>query len=153
MTQRTDILDLLVTELKRIDKSIDTRAIPRTPYTYKSNVFGNVEKKFQFLDEINDFPYITFMVTSENREHIGAGIKYGIINISVRGYVYEENALNAADDLLEDIDFIINSISYLSEACDIGLEEMKVLTAGTDEGLFEPYGICEITAEARYQIN
>lgn len=146
MTRKTDILDILVTELKRIDGTIDTRVISRTPYTYKSNVFKNVNKKFKFLDEINDFPYITFMTTTESRIHIGAGVKFGKINVTFRGYVKAENSLNAGDDLLEDIDFILNSIN------DCVLEEVKVLTATTDEGLFEPWGICEMTAEILYQL-
>ena len=149
MTRKTDILDFLVTELKRINGTTDTRVLPRAPYTYKSNVFKNVNKKFKFLDEINDFPYITFMTTTESRVHIGAGVRFGKINVTFRGYVKAENSLNAGDDLLEDIDFIINSISYFGE-CDI--EEVKVLTATTDEGLFEPWGICEVTAEILYEI-
>ena len=52
-SRRTDIIDLLVSQLKEIDgaeSSFDS------DYTYNVNLYNNVERKIKFLDEVNDFP-------------------------------------------------------------------------------------------------
>ena len=52
-SRRTEIIDLLVIELKKIDGGTSTF---NSNYTYNTNLFNNVERKLKFLDEINDFP-------------------------------------------------------------------------------------------------
>ena len=153
MTRKTDILNLVESELKRIDWTTDSRTgIPRSPYTYKSNVFDNVFKDFKFLDEINDFPTITFVTSNESRNHIGDGTKFGDISILIRAYIKTENALDAADDLIEDIEFVLNGIPNASGACASEIQELIVNSVNTDEGLFEPYGIAELTATITYLV-
>ncbi len=154
MARKTDIIDLLLTEMKGIDGETDTRAgVPDIPYTYKSKVFNNVFRKFKYIDEINDFPTICFIVGSEGRQHIGAGVRYGSLEITVRGYVYSENVLNAADDLADDIEHVLNSLGYLAAFCPVEIVESRVIRVGTDEGLFEPHGIVDIAAEIVYEIS
>ena len=43
MSRRTQIIDFVVTELKRINGNTDSRSAPtRSGYEYKTNVFNNV---------------------------------------------------------------------------------------------------------------
>lgn len=153
MSRKSSIIAALVTELKRIDGSTDTRAsVPSSPYTFKSDVDNRVTSQFKYINEVNDFPAITLTVSREEREHIGGGIKYGIIIFDIRGYVRTENALNAADNLLEDIEYIIESIGHLDTFCPYEVVDSRVIRLSTDEGLFEPYGIVDMEAIIRYQI-
>tara|TARA_Y100000034_G_scaffold136270_1_gene211915 strand:- start:1125 stop:1589 length:465 start_codon:yes stop_codon:yes gene_type:complete len=153
MSRKTDLISLLVTELKRIDKTTDSRAaVPHTPYTFKSNVNGEVYDTFKFMDQINDFPTICLNIGSEARSHIGAGVKYGEISLLVRGYVRDENVLEVADDLLEDIEHILESLSHLTVFCDKGLVESRIISLVTDEGLFDPWGIIDINALLIYEV-
>lgn len=156
MARKSEVLEFLKKELKKINKELETRIdIPGTPYRFKTKV-QNVIRQFKYIDDINAFPTICFYVTNEARRHIGAGIRYAILTINIRGYVTTNvedrlNAIDVADDLLEDIEFIVNGLSYLAEAHALNIEEARILRVVTDEGLFDPQGIAEITAEIVYQ--
>jgi len=153
MSRKSDVIDLLVTELKRIDKTIDSRIeVPSTPYTFNSNVFNNVFRTFKYLNDINDFPTITLIVGSETRQYIGGGIKYATLDISIRGYTKSENTIDSEDDLAEDIEFIVNSLGYLTDGCPFELVESRIVAIGADEGLFEPFGVVTIEAQITYQV-
>ena len=143
MARKTDVLDLLVTRLKLINGGTDGT------YTYKSNVNDNVDKKFRYLDDINDFPSITFMVGNETREHIGGNIRYATLGINIRGYV--EGDIGIADDLLEDIADVVDN--FTDAACGSDMVDARVISASTDEGLFDPYGICDVIAQFTYQVS
>ncbi len=156
MTRKSDVLELLEKELKKINKQLETRVdIPGTPYRFKTKV-QNVERQFKYIDDINAFPTICFYVTNEAKRHIGAGIRYVILTINIRGYVTTNiedrfNAIDVADNLLEDMEVIVNGLSYLQDGHDLVIEEARILRLVTDEGLFDPQGIAEIIAEIVYQ--
>jgi|LUMW01.1.fsa_nt_gb hypothetical protein len=154
---RTSVIDLLVTELKKINGekvSPVTNANFIVPYTFKSNVFNkNVFRHWKFLNEINDFPTICFMVGAVTRQHVGGDVRYEFFEVNFRGYVHGENSLNLADDLSEDIDYVVNSFRNTALTADNTLEvsDALVLDISTDEGLFDPYGICDIRSQVSYR--
>ena len=142
MTTKTEIIDALVAELSEI---------------------APASKYFSFLDSINDFPTICTLVLEEQRRHIGAGNKFGLLSIIVRGYVKtggltrsgitNECALDAADDLLEQIEDVCSSLRSLLRARNIEITDARIVRLGTDEGLFEPFGICEASIELEYSLS
>ena len=153
---RTQVLDLLVSDLKNIaGGTADSN--PGNfidPYTFKSNVFNeNVFRNWKYLEEINDFPTICFMVGAVTRQHVGGDIRYEFFYVNFRGYVHGEDSLNLADDLSEDIDFIVNSFRNraLTTNSTLEISDGLVLSVSTDEGLFDPYGLCDIRAEISYR--
>ena len=153
---RTQVVDLLVSDLKNIDGGTAT-SNPNNyidPYTFKSNVFDtNVFRNWKYLEEINDFPTICFMVGAVTRQHVGGDIRYEFFEVNLRGYVHGEDSLNLADDLSEDIDFVVNSFRNKALITNSTLEisDALVLSVSTDEGLFDPYGLCDIRAEISYR--
>ena len=153
---RTEVVDLLVTDLKNIDGGTAT-SNPNNyidPYTFKSNVFDtNVFRNWKYLEEINDFPTICFMVGAVTRQHVGGDIRYEFFEVNLRGYVHGEDSLNLADDLSEDIDFVVNSFRNKALITNSTLEisDALVLSVSTDEGLFDPYGLCDIRAQISYR--
>ena len=153
MARKTDIIDLVETELKRIDGTEDTRIVPHAPRTFLSNVYNNVDRQFRFIDDVNDFPFITFISTNETRTHIGGGVKYGTLDLTIRGYVQGENALNLADDLAEDIEYILGTLAFISDGRYKDIEDVRIISISTDEGLFEPLGICLVDAQIEYLIS
>jgi len=158
MARKSDVLGLIERELKKINKELETRVEVlggSESYRFKTKV-QKVERRFRYIDDINAFPTICFYVTNEARRHIGGGIRYAILTINIRGYVETDtqdrlNAIDVADNILEDIEVIINGISYLNDACDYDIEESRILSVSTDEGLFDPYGIADVTMEIVYQ--
>ena len=153
---RTQVVDALVTDLKKIDGAAATSSPGNfiEPYTFKSNVFDtNVFRNWKYLEEINDFPTICFMVGAITRQHVGGDVRYEFFEVNLRGYVHGEDSLNLADDLSEDIDFIVNSFRNraLTSNSTLEISDSLVLSVSTDEGLFDPYGLCDIRAQISYR--
>jgi hypothetical protein len=153
---RTQVVDALVTDLKLINGATATSSPANfiEPYTYKSNVFDeNVFRHWKYLEEVNDFPTICFMVGAVTRQHVGGDVRYEFFEVNLRGYVHGEDSLNLADDLAEDIDFVVNSFrnKALTTNSSLEISDALVLSLSTDEGLFDPYGLCDIRAQVSYR--
>lgn len=149
MTTKRDITNLLVTQLKKVNGSPSVDNYPNSPYTFNTNVYNNVFDKFKYLDNINDFPTICIYNTTESRFHIGGGIKYASYTANIRGYSRDGNdSIAAADDLASDIEYVL--MGFRQEAC---IVDCRVLSIETDEGLFSPFGICEIIAQITYEVD
>jgi len=134
-TRRTQIIDALVADL---EANTDVAA-------------GNVHKRFKYLDELNDFPSITFLAGGEDRIHYGAGEKFGRMNIQLRNYVFAEDQLDAAEELSNNVELsVIDAFAGLHR--DLGVQSAQVVEFRTDEGLFSPYGIGDQTVTITYEI-
>ena len=134
-TRRTQIIDALVADL---EANTDVAA-------------GNVHKRFKYLDELNDFPSITFLAGGEDRIHYGAGEKFGRMNVQLRNYVFAEDQLDAAEELSNNVELsVIDAFAGLHR--DLGVQSAQVVEFRTDEGLFSPYGIGDQTVTITYEI-
>jgi len=108
----------------------------------------NVHRRFLYLEEINDFPTIILFAGDESRKYLGAGQKEGAFLLNIRGYLFtDENSLDDAEDLANEIDSVIRNMSKIDNLID-----MRVLTINTDEGILSPYGMCNLLVEVVYQI-
>ena len=152
MSRRTQIIDFVVTELKKINGNTDSRTAPtRSGYEYKTNVFNNVHRRLKFLNEINDFPTLCVAAGDEDKVSIGAGVRFGTMGVQIRGYVKSENSLDAAEDLADDIEFVINTMSIESSNATFQIVDARVDSIETDEGLFEPFGVVNIGVTISYE--
>ena len=146
MSRRTQIIDFVVTELKRIIGAVDSRtASLRSNYTYKTNVFNNVFRRMKFLNEINDFPTLCVTSGGEDRVEIGAGVRMGTMTINIRGYIKgTDSSLDEAENLGDDIEFVINTLNIEENASTFQITDARIVSVETDEGLYEPYGVVSI---------
>jgi hypothetical protein len=136
MARRTQIVDALVDHL-----AANTDALP-------SNVF----KRYLYLDDINDWPTITMMPQTEARIHRGADARQGIFTVFIRGYVYsEEDSLGTAETFAQQIDSAIDT--FADTYVQYQVEEARVIELRTDEGLFHPYGMADITLQVVYEVS
>jgi len=134
-TRRTQIINALVADL---EANTDVAA-------------GNVYKRFKYLDELNDFPSITFLAGGEDRIHYGAGEKFGRMNVQIRNYVFAEDQLDAAEELSNNVELlVIDKFAGLHR--ELGVQSAQVVEFRTDEGLFSPYGIGDQTVTITYEI-
>ena len=111
MARRNDIIEALVTDLGQID-SVDP---------------ANVSRKYRFLDDVNDFPYITFVPRQELRRHRGDGRKHASLVVDVRAYVYDgdsEDICEVAEDLADSIEAKIDQ--FAASHRDLAVEEAEV---------------------------
>lgn len=97
----------------------------------------------KLLHEINDFPQFYVHAGTERRVHIGHGERFGLIEADIRGYTY-------ADDIeafARSLEFHIQSFKPAI------IDEIRVISLSTDEGLLKPYEICDLSAQILYRIN
>ena len=110
--------------------------------------------RLKFWDEIEEFPAVHLNAGSESRQYQTGGFKDRFLNITVRCYVNQEDAVDALDELLEDVETVIENNSKLKYHDRLGLEkytqQITILSIDTDEGVLEPLGVGEILIEVRY---
>ena len=135
-TRRKQIIDGLVTELGQ------------TPDVSPLNVF----RHFKYLDEINDFPSICLLPRNEARIERGANRRLGIIEVALRGYTFDENNLDRAEFLAQNVEAKVDSFSANTAAKANGVSDVRVGTFRTDEGLFDPYGIADLELQILYDV-
>ena len=155
MSRRTQIIDFLVTELKRINGQQDARTVPvRNGYTYKTNVFNNVFRRQKYLNEINDFPTLCVTAAGEDRIEIGAGVRFGTFGFEIRGYVKDEDTIEVEEDLADDIEYVLQAAVLLPSARDnaLAITDIILTSTETDEGLMTPFGVVIVNGIIRYQV-
>ena len=135
-TRRKQIIDGFVTELGQ------------TPDVDASNV----HKRFKFLDELNDFPSVCFVAGSESREQLGANRRLGTIDVALRGYVFDENNVDTAEILAQNVESKVDSFSANVAARANGVSDARVTSFRTDEGLFTPYGLADLEIQILYDL-
>lgn len=136
MARRTQIIDAFVDHL-----AANTDALP-----------SNVIKRYAYMHEVNDFPAICLLPKTELRIHRSADARQGLVEIMVRGYIYDgDDAMGTADALMYQLEAAGETFAAAYRA--YGVEECRTLTCSTDEGLFQPYGICDLTVQILYEVS
>ena len=143
-TRRQGIVNAIVTKLKQIDGS----------GTYHIDLAEQVEPRLKFWDEVDEFPAIHVNAGRETREYLTGGAKNRFLLVTLRCYVNEENAVDALDALLEDVETVLEDNSGMTYKDKLGItqsiHQITVISIETDEGVLEPMGVGEITIEVRY---
>ena len=143
-SKRHNILEGLVTALKTIDGS----------GAFLSNLGENVHPRMKFWDEVEEFPAIHLNAGSESRNYQGGGIKDRFLSVTLRCYVQEEDAQDALNILMEDIETVIEDNGQLEyfdrQNNTFKTQNITIISIDTDEGVLEPLGIGEILIEVRY---
>ena len=116
---------------------------------------SKVERRLKFWDEVNEFPTIHIGAGGETREYDGGGFRFRFLRITVRCYVSDDNdVIEALEELLEDVETVLEDNDPLTYTDSTGASQATVkttiLTVDTDEGVLEPLGVGEITAEIQY---
>ena len=143
-TRRLGIIAGLVDKLKDIDGS----------GAFLSNINENVSPRLKFWDEVEEFPAIHLNAGSETREYQGGGHKDRYLSVTIRCYVQAEDAVEALDELLEDVETVIEDNSRLKykdrNNADQYTQQITIVSIDTDEGVLEPLGVAEMLIEVRY---
>ena len=143
-TRRQGIVNAIVTKLKGIDGSGN----------YHIDLAEQVEPRLKFWDEVEEFPAIHVNAGRETREYLTAGVKNRFLIVTLRCYVNEEDAVDALDALLEDVETVLEDNSSTTYTDKLGVEQsiqqITIFSIETDEGVLEPLGVGEILIEVRY---
>ena len=143
-TRRLGIIAGLVDKLKDIDGT----------GAYLTNLNENVSPRLKFWDEVEEFPAIHLNAGSETRDYQGGGHKDRYLSVTIRCYVQAEDAVEALDELLEDVETVIEDNSRLKykdrNNADQYTQQITIISIDTDEGVLEPLGVAEMLIEVRY---
>lgn len=144
MTKRTQIVDALVVELKKINAT----------GSYLTNVYNNVHNRLKFWDSVNDFPYLCVVAGSETREYQPANLIWGFLNVAIKVYTKgEEDSQSQLELVLADIENNIHSLKgCLSFGTGENTASIDIISLVTDEGLLSPYSVGEILITLRYTL-
>ena len=137
-TRRTDIIEALVSHLG----------------TQTSILSDNISRNYHVLDEVNDFPALTMIPQAEIRDHRGAGRKIATFTIQIRAYAFDGDGseiIGVTENLADEIDDAL--FSFAETVPQHQVEESRVISLRTDEGLFAPYGIADLEAQISYEVN
>ena len=142
-TRRRAIVEALAVELERINGSAPFRTSVAT-----------VERRLKFWDEVEEFPAIHLNAGAETREYQGGGYKDRFLAVTIRCMVNEEDAQDALNILMEDIETVLEDnaeLEYLDKQNNtFKTQQITIVSIDTDEGVLEPLGVGEILIEVRY---
>ena len=143
-TQRLAIVDAIATKLRAINGT----------GSFRTNLDSQVHPRLKFWDEVEQFPSIHLNAGSETRTYQGAGFKDRFLLITLRCYVNEDDAVEALEGLLQDVETVIEENSRLTYTPKYGVkgttQQISIVSIDTDEGALEPLGVGEMIIEVRY---
>ena len=143
MSARSKIVNALVDKIKEIDGTSE----------WESDLFGNVFNKLKFWDEVDDYPSVFLNTGQELREYQPGGFKWCYLSITIRLYVNDEDPEARLEELFQDIETIIDSNGNLEYDTNKFIEDLKILSINTDEGLMNPIGIGEVNLQVMYDLD
>lgn len=130
MSQRTVILQTLIDHIALHTDSVGYRGM-------------------RFLHEINSFPAFYIHPQNESRVHEGDASAYAVQSISIRGFQYSDQ-LDDIEQFMRDIETAIQSYAPAYPSL---VEDARVVSVRTDEGVMAPYGIVDMQLEILYDID
>ena len=114
------------------------------------NSIEQVFKRYKYMDEINDFPSITFVPRLETRDQRGAGQKLATLQLDLRLYEYDRD-IAELDLRLREVEDQVDTFAAAQRA--LGVEIAQVVTVGTDEGLMRPYQVGDMQILITYEVD
>ena len=143
-SRRANIVNALAQKLKDINGA----------GAFLSDVQNNVHPFLKFWDEVDQFPAVHLNAGAETREYQGGGYKDRFLAITIRCYINEEDAQDALNILMEDIETVLEDnaqLEYLDKQNNsFKTQQITIISIDTDEGVLEPLGVGEILIEVRY---
>lgn len=143
-TRRLGIISALVDKLKTINGA----------GTFLTDLGENVSPRLKFWDEVEEFPAVHLNAGSETREYQAGGYKDRFLSVTIRCYVQAEDAVEALDELMEDVESVLEENSRLKYKdrtnTDQYTQQITIVSLDTDEGVLEPLGVGEMLIEVRY---
>ena len=143
-SRRANILNALATKLKDINGA----------GAFLSDVQNNVHPRLKFWDQVDEFPAIHLNAGSESRQYQAGGYKDRFLAVTIRCMVNEEDAQDALNILMEDIETVLEDNAQLEyvdrQNNTFKTQQITIVSIDTDEGVLEPLGVGEILIEVRY---
>lgn len=102
---------------------------------------------YRFLHEINSFP--SFYVAFQNEARLHRGDRYGILALNIRGYSWADN-VDPFELYMRELETAVQT--YRPQHLRF-VDEARVISVRTDEGVMQPYGIVDLNVEILYRLD
>lgn len=109
----------------------------------------NTFNRWLYLDEVNDFPTICLISRGETRFPDQSASDVSVMTIALRGYIYDEDSITAAEALGCAIEDALEEFK-LENPC--SFRDIRLVEFRTDEGLYAPYGILDMQFSITYDV-
>ncbi len=146
LSRRREIVNSIVTELKKINGGVSTF---NPSYTYNLNLFNNVFRRIKFIDEVNDFPSAYLQAGDETRIYNTQYMVEAELPIVIRCYTNSPTPTEDLEKLAADVEHVIYSLPIQT---DLGIQDIIIDSISNDEGLIEPFGIGEVFITVLYEL-
>ena len=98
-----------------------------------------------YVDLINNFPAVALLRPTVSRLHRANRTIVHTMTFIIRGYVLtDEDSITSSEALARAIEQQLQSISTPL------IDDARVLSIDTDEGLLSPYGMCDIACKVTW---
>lgn len=121
--------------------------------SYPVNIFGNATKRLLFWDEVTDFPHISVVAGSEQREYLPSRFKWGTLTVSLKIYVQNEDPLEELEDLISYVEKLLDANNEIEYETGKLTQEVRITSIETDEGLLAPHGVGDVTLQILYEVH
>jgi hypothetical protein len=129
-------------------RRIDGRTSPwDASYTFATDVHGNVIARDRYIEEIDSFPVVMLVPLQEIISHTGGGQRWSTLTVRIRAICWDEVTELAGERLADDIEHVVSHMRRDHPR----LEELRIDTIQTDEGLNAPLGAVVVQLTAVYQ--
>ena len=143
-SRRANLLKAIAEKLKDIDGS----------GAFLTDLQNNVHPRLKFWDQVDQFPAVHLNAGSESRQYQAGGYKDRFLAVTIRCMVNEEDAQDALNILMEDIETVLEDNAELEYVDKLNntfkTQQITIVSIDTDEGVLEPLGVGEILIEVRY---
>lgn len=149
LSKRRSIINLIITNLKEIDGDVSPFA---GSYTFGTNLFNNVFRGAENLENINDFPAIYAFAGPEVYDYQTVGNTEASLTVLLRCYLQngDRTQLRVAEDtLIQDIDHVIYQMSTSSDS----IQTIGVAMVDSSQGLLDEYAVVEIRITVKYELD
>lgn len=101
----------------------------------------------RFLHEINTFPSFYIHPQNENRVHRGAGFQLAVMSCSIRAFQWTDT-LDVVESYSRDLE---TAIQTYKPAYKHLVQEARVTSVRTDEGIMAPYALVDMNLDILYE--
>lgn len=101
----------------------------------------------RFLHEINTFPSFYIHPQNENRVHRGAGYQLAVMSCSIRAFQWTDT-LDDVETYARQLEAAVQTFKPQYRGL---VEEARVTSLRTDEGIMAPYALVDIELDILYQ--
>lgn len=121
---------------------------------FASDLRGNIYGTLKFFSDISDFPAICIIAGTEIRDYQTNGYRDRYLDVKIVIFVNEENALDACEVILQDIETLLEDNGRLAYLDKDGktqyTHDITISSISTDEGTLEPISIGEMSLRVQY---